>query len=188
MFFCNKAMGSCLFLFNFAAMKRKIGAMNYPCKKVISALLLGAGLVAAQSAFSEEGWFGGISALPFALAPGLGGTVEDPNHLNAGSYVGRAQSSSFILGGTKALPVSSRWSVTGSMVGLRGGTNLTSGMRLTNNEGGLSYNQLGLGLRYGVNRNLMIQGGMDRYRLTAGGRLNGATDVDLLSIGIKYGF
>jgi hypothetical protein len=70
---------------------------------------------------------------------------------------------------------------------MRGGTDLTSGAWLLSPEGGLSYNQLGLGVRYGVSRNLMIQGGMDRYRLTAG-RLNGAADVDLLSIGIKYGF
>jgi hypothetical protein len=160
--------------------------MNNLRSKLVSALLLGVGLVTAQPAFCEEGWFGGISALPFSLAPGLGSS-DDNSRLGGASAVGRAQSSSFMLGGTKAVPLGSRWSVTGNMAGLRGGTDLTSGVWLTNTEGGLSYNQLGLGLRYGVNRNLMIQGGMDRYRLTAG-RLNGSTDVDLLSIGIKYGF
>jgi hypothetical protein len=161
--------------------------MKFPYAKTCLTLLLGVGLLTAKSALAEEGWFGGISALPFSLAPGLGYTSDDMVRAGGQSGVGRVQSSSLMLGGTKALPVSTRWAVTGNLAGMRGGTDLTSGAWLLSPEGGISYNQLGLGVRYGVSRNLMIQGGMDRYRLTAG-RLNGAADVDLLSIGIKYGF
>ncbi len=158
------------------------------------AVLATLGTLAVQA--ESEGWFSGISALPFTMqmdsSAGFDGSALSSKQY--WSSVLRPAPSEFsgiprdwVLGGSGTLSINDRLGLTGKLSSVRteGDTTLNSVTHgLTD---ALPYNMMGLGMKYDLTRSLRFQGGWDRYQLKYN-RINGDAGVDLLSIGLKYGF
>ena len=157
--------------------------------------MLAASLSAGVGAESE-GWFSGISALPFTMQmdpdAGFDGsalsskTRSDSVLLRQGSAFS-AVPRSWVLGGTGTLSLNERFGLTGKLSSVRTDGDTTSNSVTHGLTDALPYNMLGLGMKYDITRSLRFQGGWDRYQLKYN-RINGDAGVDLLSIGLKYGF
>lgn len=153
-------------------------------------LMLGSALAFGQD---QGGWFSGISAMPFTvqwntdLAP-EGSALS--SHLRSQSLGGSDMSGlsrNLILGTTGTVPLNERWALSGSLASIRNeGVNLqnapSSGL-----YDALPYTMTGVGMQYDVSRRLRFQGGVDRYQLNYN-RINGNANIDLLSLGLRYGF
>ncbi len=159
-------------------------------------------LACAQGAQAgDQGWFSGINAPTYTplfdsnLMSDTGSLMSDTGSLwRSSQQNGVLSSKDFILaprslslGGAGLLPLSNRFGLVGKLSSTRaeGDPTLSSW-----NEGlsdAFSYTRMGLGLKYDVTRSLHFQGGWDRYQLKYN-RINGDAGVDLLSIGLKYGF
>ncbi len=159
---------------------------------LLVALSLGSALACAESG----GWFSGISALPLSLhvdsGSGFdGGTlstnIRNDSALARSNAADYANTHSFVLGGSGAVPLNSRWSLTGRLGGVRTTGDVTNNAALHGLADVLPYNQLGFGMKYDISSSLRLQGGWDRYQLTSN-RINGDAGVDLLSLGLKYRF
>ncbi len=154
--------------------------------------VLGCRSVLAQEPASS-GWFNGISALPFTvqwntdLAP-EGSALS--SHLRSQGLGGSDMSGlsrSLVLGTTGTVPLGERWALSGSIASIRNeGVNLqnapSSGL-----YDALPYTMTGLGMHYDVSRSLQFEGGLDHYQLNYN-RINGNANIDLLSLGLRYGF
>ncbi|NDU85416.1 MAG: hypothetical protein G3H99_02250 [Ferrovum sp.] len=143
---------------------------------------------------SSSGWFSGISALPFSvqwdpeLAP-QGSALS--SHFRSQGLDGKDDgglSRSLVVGGSGTVPLDSRWSLTGSMASIRNqGMANVSTPSSTGLYDALPYTMTGLGMHYDMTQNLHIQGGWDHYLLNYN-RINGNANIDLLSLGLRYGF
>jgi hypothetical protein len=146
------------------------------------------------------GWFSGISALPLTMrmdsdAGFDGSALSSKNRSdnygdgmqmrpgNAFSAVPR----SWVLGGTGTLSLNERFGLTGKLSSVHTDGDTTSNSVTHGLADALPYNMMGLGMKYDITRSLRFQGGWDRYQLKYN-RINGDAGVDLLSIGLKYGF
>ncbi len=94
---------------------------------------------------------------------------------------------SWVLGGTGTLSLNERFGLTGKLSSVRTDGDTTSNSVTHGLTDALPYNMMGLGMKYDITRSLRFQGGWDRYQLKYN-RINGDAGVDLLSIGLKYGF
>ena len=155
-------------------------------------------LLMMQAALAQEGassgWFSGISALPFSvqwnteLAPEGSALSSHMRSEGLGGSEISGLSRSWVLGGTGILPLGDRLALTGSLATIRnqgsGGTANTSTVGLYD---ALPYNMTGLGMHYDLSQRLRFQGGWDHYQLNYN-RINGNSNIDLLSLGLRYGF
>jgi hypothetical protein len=146
------------------------------------------------------GWFSGISALPLTMqmdsdagfdgsalsSKNRGDGYSDSVHVRPGSAFS-AVPRSWVLGGTGTLSLNERFGLTGKLSSVRTEGDTTSNSVTHGLTDALPYNMMGLGMKYDITRSLRFQGGWDRYQLKYN-RINGDAGVDLLSIGLKYGF
>ncbi len=144
----------------------------------------------------SAGWFSGISALPLTMemdsdAGFDGSALSSKNRVDG--VPGRSASAfsaaprSWVLGGTGTLSLNDRFGFTGKLSSVRTDGDTTSNSVTHGLTDALPYNMMGLGMKYDITRSLRFQGGWDRYQLKYN-RINGDAGVDLLSIGLKYGF
>ncbi len=144
----------------------------------------------------SEGWFSGISALPLTMQmdsnAGFDGSALSSKNRGDG-MAGRPESAfsamprSWVLGGTGTLSLNERFGLTGKLSSVRTDGDTTSNSVTHGLTDALPYNMMGLGMKYDITQSLRFQGGWDRYQLKYN-RINGDAGVDLLSIGLKYGF
>ncbi len=166
--------------------------------RLVAALAVAGGLLAAVGAQAESGgWFSGISALPFSLemdsGNGVNGSALSRNrsawsHLDpdsSGEFSGGPHNS--VLGGSGTLSLSDRFGFVGKLSSVLTSGDVTANSLTHGLADALPYNMMGLGLKYDVTRSLRFQGCWDRYQLKYN-RINGDTGVDLLTLGLKYGF
>ncbi len=169
--------------------------MNRQQEIKASIVLLALGLTCAQGIHAgEQGWFSGINAPVYTplfesdLGSDTGGLWR------SGKPSGMLSSKDFALaprslslGGAGLLPLNDRFGLIGKLSSTRAESDPTLSSWNEGLSDAFSYNRMGLGLKYDVTRSLHFQGGWDRYQLKYN-RINGDAGVDLLSIGLKYGF
>ena len=169
--------------------------------RIVAVLLTASAWIAGGPARAESaGWFSGISALPFTMqmdsSAGFDGSALSSKSLwsqGSGSGSGSATGEfsgiprSWVLGGSGTLSVNDRFGFTGKLSSVRTEGDTTANSVTHGLNDALPYNMMGLGLKYDLTRSLRFQGGWDRYQLKYN-RINGDAGVDLLSIGLKYGF
>ncbi len=146
-----------------------------------------------------KGWFSGINAPQQGFAmemntnPGLEGEVLSTITNGPPSLYTESGATPFVprnltVGGAGTWLLDDHWGVVGSLSTVRTQNALNNGNPLT---GGLAdsmpFNAMGLGLKYDLTRSLRFQGGWDRYQFSYD-RINGDANVDLFSIGLRYGF
>lgn len=173
--------------------------MNRQHNTTATLALLALGLACFQGVHAaEQGWFSGISAPTYtplfesdfmsdqgALwhSSKQAGGLYSPSPVRDFTLAPR----SFSLGGSGLLPLNDRFGLIGKLSSTRAETDPTLSSWNEGLSDAFSYNRMGLGLKYDVTRSLRFQGGWDRYQLKYN-RINGDAGVDLLSIGLKYGF
>lgn len=154
------------------------------------------GIVGSVARAESSGWFSGISALPFSMQmdsrAGFDGSALSSKSLwiqNDGNGNGQFSGipHSWVLGGSGTLSLSDRFGFTGKLSSVHTEGDTTANSVTHGLTDALPYNMMGLGLKYDLTHSLRFQGGWDRYQLRYN-RINGDAGVDLLSIGLKYGF
>ncbi len=170
---------------------------NLSLKQVVAVSMTVLSVALSGVARAEsEGWFSGISALPLTMQmnpdAGFDGSAlssknrNDTVLLRPGSAFSAAPRS-WVLGGTGTLSLNERFGLTGKLSSVRTDGDTTSNSVTHGLTDALPYNMMGLGMKYDITHSLRFQGGWDRYQLKYN-RINGDAGVDLLSIGLKYGF
>ncbi|WP_297461788.1 hypothetical protein [Ferrovum sp.] len=154
-------------------------------------------LLMMQSALAQEqgnGWFSGISALPFSvqwnteLAPEGSALSSHMRSEGLGGAETSGLSRSWVLGGTGTLPLGDSLALTGSLATIRNqGLGSAANTSTVGLYDALPYNMTGLGMHYDLSQRLRFQGGWDHYQLNYN-RINGNSNIDLLSLGLRYGF
>ncbi|MDE1942330.1 MAG: hypothetical protein KGI47_04195 [Betaproteobacteria bacterium] len=155
-------------------------------------------MLAGAGAHAESGgWFSGISALPFTMQMESGNAFDGSafssnrsawshhGETSLGEVSGAPRNS--VLGGSGTLSLSDRFGFTGKLSSMLTSGDVTANSVTHGLANALPYNMMGLGLKYDVTHSLRFQGGWDRYQLKYN-RINGDTGVDLLTLGLKYGF
>jgi hypothetical protein len=181
----------------------------------LAALAMGFAWLASSSVFAANpGWFGGIRiGTPSVDAP-LVNLAEEPDatltvfrfpiRLKLGMELGFSERNDATdLSGTGlklpaedrfgwqvlgvgSVPITKNWGVFGKIGAYRWNQELTS--NFSSVVGTDPQPTYGLGLKYDFSRNFTVSGEWDRYQL---GPSNGArpdSEIDLLSIGLKYRF
>ncbi len=174
---------------------------NRSLKQTIAISLTMLAMVWPVAARAESGgWFSGISALPLTMrmdsGAGFDGSALSSRNRsdNDGDGVPLRSSNAFsavprswVLGGSGTLSLNERFGLTGKLSSVHTDGDTTSNSVTHGLADALPYNMMGLGMKYDITRSLRFQGGWDRYQLKYN-RINGDAGVDLLSIGLKYGF
>lgn len=163
-------------------------------KQIIIVGLLISGATGLAWGQDGSGWFNGISAAPYTiqwdteLAP-EGSALS--SHLRSEGLGGTEMSQlsrSLVLGSTGTIPINERWSLSGSLASIRNqGLNLQNASSSAGLYDALPYTMTGLGMHYDMTHSLRFQGGLDHYQLNYN-RINGSANIDLLSLGLRYGF
>lgn len=131
--------------------------------------------------------------MEMSTSPGLEGEVLSSITNGAPSSYTESGVTPFVprsltVGGAGTWSLDDHWGVVGSLSTVRAQNAAGNGNLLT---GGLAdsmpFNAMGLGLKYDLTRSLRFQGGWDRYQFSYD-RINGDANVDLFSIGLRYGF
>ncbi len=155
-------------------------------------------LVVAWPVVAQDtaGWFTGISAAPYTiqwdteLAPEGSALSSHLRSQGLGGSDTQGLSRSLVLGSTGTIPLGNRWALSGSLASIRNeGLNL-QGASPSSSLGlydAIPYTMTGLGMHYSLTHSLQFNGGWDHYQLNYN-RINGNANIDLLSLGLRYGF
>lgn len=158
-------------------------------------VLLVLSAASTRTALAEaQGWFSGINAPVYTPVFESDLMSDAGSVLHSGKQASMISSKDFTLtphslslGGSGTLPLSERFGLVGKLSSTRSEGDPTLSSWNYGLSDAFSYNMMGLGLKYDLTRSLRFQGGWDRYQLKYN-RINGDAGVDLLSIGLKYGF
>ncbi len=181
----------------------------------VQAVALSFSVVAGTVLGAEPGWFGGIRMSSPSVDAPASSQADDldvnwrvwnvPIRLKLGMEVGLVDrdATESLQGGTGLrlpgvdklgwqvvgvgnMPITKNWGVFGKLGAHRWGTDATSNFgSISNSDPRPTY---GLGLKYHFSDNLSVSGEWDRYRLGPANGVRPDSDIDLLSIGLKYRF
>jgi Outer membrane protein beta-barrel domain len=113
-------------------------------------------------------------------------SLRDQGLVEPGSLAPGLKPKGWQLSGVGTVAVGQKLGVFGRLGAYRGELDLSPNQASA--ADGKTKATYGLGVMYDFSQNFRIQGGWDRYRLSIGTQSGEGSDVDLLTIGLKYKF